>query len=494
MSAIRGKTKIELTDVNTGKVKTVVHKNMVTSAPSDLLRSERGELATIMKHMANGDYFATALFGGLFLFSDELSTDEDEYFLPTLNVTGFATQEAYTGYDYAKGSFNISASGLQPDGKWKFVWDFTELQANGTIKSVALAPKRLGDIGISDTIVYDAARGEAGEVVTGGVFNGGNMLPSGTTAGINNGNFIIVAVIDDFAYAVNIDNVYKKNNTSIHITENGGILKLYKFKLGVTDVALNNIGGQGTYINEVDIELPSEFVAGLDTSSGNESYTVGFQFEQSVKKLIVYPCHKAGSIAVNGTAIYAVINMNDMTVDSGTFTNRTPGSISRDGVFFNDSIYHTSLNLWLNSDYALSLSYVDSAYRLYVTKLSDNTVKQVRMGANPFAWNGEAFFSPLIIRDNIMVVRMRRSYMNHEWPCYIIDLASGVIKGTYISVTSYSDIIDVGSDTVFVATGGNLRYAYFMNPFLLTTKNNLESPVTKTTSQIMKVTYTLEQA
>ena len=34
---------------------------------------------------------------------------------------------------------------------------------------------------------------------------------------------------------------------------------------------------------------------------------------------------------------------------------------------------------------------------------------------------------------------------------------------------------------------------YMTNPFFLSTKNNLETPVTKTSEQTMKVTYTLTE-
>ena len=53
---------------------------------------------------------------------------------------------------------------------------------------------------------------------------------------------------------------------------------------------------------------------------------------------------------------------------------------------------------------------------------------------------------------------------------------------------------DIGNQSVFGMTGNNLIYQPVVNPFILCTKNNLDSPVTKTASQTMKITYTLSVA
>ena len=150
--ALHGSATIELTNAD-GSKEIIKHDNMITNAVNDLLKSQRGELATIMKHMKNGESYAQALFGGILLFGETLDTDANKYFLPTTNIVGYASQDAYGGLDVARGSVNSSESGLQEDGSYKFVWDFATSQANGKISAIALCPNVMGQIGASHSIV-----------------------------------------------------------------------------------------------------------------------------------------------------------------------------------------------------------------------------------------------------------------------------------------------------------------------------------------------------
>ena len=61
-----------------------------------------------------------------------------------------------------------------------------------------------------------------------------------------------------------------------------------------------------------------------------------------------------------------------------------------------------------------------------------------------------------------------------------------------MSFNSYT--MDIGSKVVYACSGKNLNYNPVINPFVLTTKNNLGEPVVKTSSQTMKITYTLTES
>ena len=112
---IKGSATIELTNSD-GSKEIYKHDNMITNAVNDLCMSQRGEMATIFKIVDNGDSYAQALFGGLLLFDDTLDTDANNYFLPTVKCTGYASQAAYAGLDPCRGSFNASEGGVQADG------------------------------------------------------------------------------------------------------------------------------------------------------------------------------------------------------------------------------------------------------------------------------------------------------------------------------------------------------------------------------------------
>ena len=330
--ALHGSATIELTNAD-GSKEIIKHDNMITNAVNDLLKSQRGELATIMKHMKNGESYAQALFGGILLFGETLDTDANKYFLPTTNIVGYASQDAYGGLDVARGSVNSSESGLQEDGSYKFVWDFATSQANGKISAIALCPKIMGQIGASDSIVDSESKdfSEVNGVVA--PFNtNGYMLPyEGSTVGIANYNFFVVAVIGDIAYCIDKANTcYDSGYSDRYFKNNGNILKLYRFKLGANNISINNYCGMATYLDVIDVQLPSDFIDVLYNSTSE--YQLAFWFNAKDKKLIVFPCYKKSDIEVNGTTKYIEIELaNNNTVNTYTFTNNTGGKIMRGG-------------------------------------------------------------------------------------------------------------------------------------------------------------------
>ena len=244
----------------------------------------------IYKMVSQNDSYAQTMFGGLLLFGDTLNTDPDDYEIPTTNITGYASQSAYAGLDLARGSFNQSEGGVQEDGSYKFVWDFGTAQGNGTIKSLALCPNIMGKIGASNTIVdseresYNFVRSPQEP------FNSyGRMLSdSGTIDGAPHWAFRIVAIIKDIAYAVDYYNIYNDGTQnsgkyrSRCIDENGGILKLYKFRLGTESISLADNVAIARYVECIDVQLPTEIISALSTSY--YTYKISCYYNQRDKR------------------------------------------------------------------------------------------------------------------------------------------------------------------------------------------------------------------
>ena len=496
--SLKGSATIELTNAD-GSKEIIKHDNMITNAVNDLLKSQRGELATIMKHMKNGESYAQALFGGILLFGETLDTDANKYFLPTTNIVGYASQDAYGGLDVARGSVNSSESGLQEDGSYKFVWDFATSQANGKISAIALCPNVMGQIGASDSIVNSESKDfrEVNGVVAPFETNGRMLNSSGSTEGIENYNFFVMAVIGDIAYCIDKSNVYCYDERSNrYFKNNGNILKLYRFKLGSYNISINNYCGMATYLDVIDVQLPSDFIDALYNSTSE--YQLAFWFNSKDKKLIVFPCYKKNDIEVNGTTKYIEIELaNNNTVNTYTFTNNTGGKILHGGYNL-DNYYGQSYTMFICNDYIVNFSIVGNENKMYVTKKSDNTlVKEVKYSDSKgfgFSSTSTLYFCPVFCRDNILVF----SYMidNGNYYYYILDMETGIIKKTNARLLSnFSNcMVDIGEDSVFAMTYTYMNYRLMMNPFVLTTKNNLDSPVTKTSSQTMKITYTLKES
>ena len=94
-------------------------------------------------------------------FAGCLLTDKDNdaslsMIAHTSNVVAQASNNAYTGANLRRGSFNTNESGNVPGG-YRFVWDWATSQGNGEIKSVCLTRAALGATDItSDFSAPDA--------------------------------------------------------------------------------------------------------------------------------------------------------------------------------------------------------------------------------------------------------------------------------------------------------------------------------------------------
>lgn len=481
--ALKGTATIELTNAD-GSKEIIKHDNMITSAVNDLCFSQRGEMAAILKMVSQNDSYAQAMFGGLLLFGDTLNDDPDDYEIPSTNIIGYASQNAYAGLDVARGSFNQSEGGVQADGSYKFVWDFATSQANGTIKSLALCPNVMGKLGASDSIVT----GETSDFYfvsspTAPFNTNGNMLyTDGATAGISNWSHNIVAIVDDIAYSVDYYNIsynYQDHNAE-SILNNGGILKLYRFKLGTNSISLADRVALARYIDCIDIQISWNLLNATYKVSYEDQLTLSFN--QKTKKLYLYPCNTSAAIPVNGTLPYAEIDLLDnYKVTYYTFINTTAATLPQlTSMKCCAGSSAPAYSFFIANDYILV--YTDA---LYIVKRSDNTqIKKVMYQGNPAT--GFRRIHPYFWNNNCIV-------LNSGSNTYIIDFNTGICKRTNAKNLTAKANVDIGKKAIWIKTDTYLTYYVTINPFILTTKNNLDNPVAKTASQTMKITYTLTE-
>lgn len=138
--AIKGHTRIELKDVNTGEVQVVEDDNMVTNALTYLTRI----LVRMNLPMDRIMPIATNALGGIMLFDGEIKEDPDNIYFPgpEAHLVAYGDRGTDTSNNH-KGSFNSAESGPTDTG-YVSVWDFGTSQANGTIRSVALTNVEAG--------------------------------------------------------------------------------------------------------------------------------------------------------------------------------------------------------------------------------------------------------------------------------------------------------------------------------------------------------------
>lgn len=154
--AIKGSTKIELTNINTGEKEVVEHHNMITNVLADMNKRMYGVngMDTFLymyakQFLGADDPFWKAMFSGIILFEDSLSDNTDEYIFPAgNNVVGCGDIERVKTPDMTDttcsvvGNFNSDESVFK-DNMVKMVYDFPTSQGNGTISSIALCNKLL---------------------------------------------------------------------------------------------------------------------------------------------------------------------------------------------------------------------------------------------------------------------------------------------------------------------------------------------------------------
>ena len=492
---LKGSATIELTNAD-GSKEVIKHDNMITNAVNDLFTTQGGDIAPIFKIANNNDSYAETLFGGILLFNEVLNDDASDYIIPTAKVTGYASQDAYAGIDTARGSFNKTEGGVREDGSYKFVWDFATSQANGNIKSIALCPNIMGKIGMTNTPDrsgnYSLTRDSQAPFNTNDY-----LIPSnGSTDGLSNYYYNIVAIIGDIAYALDSHNIIDDYSDNRNVLENGGILKLYKFKMNISSVSLADRVCVARYLGCVDVQLPSDFVDFLNTisrTSGGVS-TISYFFNQRDGKLIVFPCNIAKKgIAPKEKVEYIDIDLNDgFKISSYNFTNNSQGTIFDEQNLVKSCIhdYDACYVFFVCNDYVV---FSTSDKKMYVASRKDNTdIKQFKKNGKDFLLSDKYYLRPIFVDGNIVV--FASGFYNESFGnVYVLDIKTGEVIETNANAIYSHAQVSYGNKAVSVRTKPYLAYKPMINPFIMTTKNNLDTPIVKTASQTMKITYTLSE-
>ena len=158
-----GTTKIELTDVKTGKVEIYKKHNMITNALRDIFKplglSNRPD-----RYFNDFVPYYEKLLGGLLCFDTKLEENPDNYYPPVnANLIGCAAYGTQNNTkNTIRGGFNQTESEVNLKDRYvKYVYDFATSQANGTIASICLTSKYGGfssyggkDVWIVNTFLY----------------------------------------------------------------------------------------------------------------------------------------------------------------------------------------------------------------------------------------------------------------------------------------------------------------------------------------------------
>ena len=471
---LHGHTKITLTDVETGKEEVIEEDNIVTNAVRDLLKRDYYSLINASKILPIRNMYA-----GVACFASALDEDADKYEFPseaTAALTAYAGDEAHSTGNTLRGNPNNAESGQTADGRgYKFVWDFSTSQGNGTIASVCLTNKWLGNYG---KIPYE------GETVH--PFNL-NMLCGSDLAYVsihtnNRDDCIKCPPIYDPETGEGIAFYYSTGNLEIiniyHTPWNFGLnnaLNEFKEESSV-NVAITSSKWYAGYMDFAYDETNFYFY-GVSTTKTSNKY----------RTLTIITINRSTNAVSYSDTLYSFENPNTEFLRS------------------NDQSY-------VHDEHSISPSIGSVAYLpLTVSALGDSGDFFAKIDlSDPEDIIG--FVSGTGLTDKIFIA------LDMVEPVRISDgliVGSGyIIDGdTVYPIPNFTSFRGTGSGTSSAYARTILKKGYLygitsssspnynraqkgpiLNPYFLSTINVLQSPVTKTASQTMKIEYTITEA
>lgn len=466
---LKGKTTIELTDVNTGEKKVYEDHNMVTNFAKYLFRNVGNfcDPTVFFSSNSNTNYYPYRknMLGGLLLFDSEIDPKNGEtIFAPTgASMAGCASYDATSTND-VRGSYNSSESYYNSQEKsMKYVYDFATNQANGTIKSVCLTSMQGGFGG------YENANN---------VRNTTDTKYALFTAVSSSVRPNLTFNSETVLYAIDIDKdeaYYYKINSTTSVT-------LYTYEAGFTKKSIFS-----DPLNPGKLKSQTDIAVDIDSTA----YKTGFY---DAKTNTLHIIGLTNYVWTNETAIkVSKINLTDNTVENYTLTNNTGANIT---LLNNKSSYPDNLMKYAvvydNIFYVCDNMNASNWYRIDSSGIKETkkigTLFNTLNGYLVTACNGRILFC-----GNTDV------NSNNYSSAYMYNPQTEVISPTaYFSKIGGQAIIPCfGSNEMLVyivrQTTSSL-YSYFANlNNYLATINNLETPIVKTDTNTMKVIYTITE-
>lgn len=436
---LRGKTTIELTNVETGEVRTVEEENMITNGLQKILQPLPTESDSPMTKClynsadtANGAYglerTMKMLTGGIMLLDTTLDEDVNN-FVPKAGITtvGCGTHVPYTGSNIRAGSYNDKESGEIENG-YKHVWDFSTSHGNGEIACVCLTTREggytaggtypydssyvfatLGSTTSRPTYVDDLGNRSGYKMYT--VDNNGNPpLVNPLYVDYNKGEMICLSDFSVLSAGTNyvdptsstpIGNsffgksfLYKKEIT---LSRKRIILKDFSIFDKNRVTSNTNKGevpslGYGTRVFEdITVQMPGTLKAVIDDYSTTKGYFhTSFSSDEGFLYFVIYKNMASSSastgIQIDDTFHIWKINMDNFTSSHIVVTNTT-GKV----LLAQTSSFYAYLNqIFVTNDYAFVVSITDGyAYQI---NLNDSTdVSQLHyQGGDEFVFSSHS--------------------------------------------------------------------------------------------------------
>ena len=461
---LKGKMVLELTDVNTQETETVTEENMVTNAVNNIL----GLNPMGIFYKASGEYdemvmwnkgllpICPNLVGGILLFSKALDENADNIYAKSDNLpVAYASNNVNATANTARGSLNLTES-KKLDNGYKFVWEFTPSQGNGTIAAVALTSAKGGENGFGSQTGDASAFMQIRVVDLGEISDDKKMV-------------LFEAVELDF-----------EKELLYSITFSGSSVQVKKIRIPVFTIGLNEKLDDTTYKVLEDKAIPTSTFKFLgdytkygEFMDGGDGYWYGFSNE--------------GNASGNATMVWVKISKSDYSMTEGKWTLSGAKLMDVGNRDAEDSFPERVIKCCVRSGYLYVPAYNKKGiYKIDLTNQANVTLIN-------FGFTSK--WKPLCASGSCEV------YMT---------VIGDLIVGGDFQVTSDDKVIHTqGSERLndagtplfqykhfLVGWGGSYgneyRTAYLLTPYLASI-NNLSQAVVKTVDKTMKITYTLTE-
>jgi len=478
---LKGKTEIQLTDVNTGYTQYYYDENMVTNALSDIFTLNTATSTEFLMGADSntsgfgGSLYSTAL-SGILLFDSKLDEDATNYFAPAdvkLVGCGVYNNET-TSSDTARGIYNTTESSVSTSNKTaKYVYDFTTTQCNGSIKSVCLT---------SDYGGYSSYGNESLDTTISSAL----LYKPACVRRVTTDNYGEYVLFWDYDVDVCV-------TAQLTVPSSGSLtLTLRKRDAKFKNVSVfTNNSTYGEVLSSNAITVSGYY--GYATNSSSGTYTPNVMYDEYAN-LIYFVCNTSNSTSISssGSITLLTISPNDFSYTSSTITNNT-GNILY--TYYSLAVYNGYI-YWMSTDRTL----------VYKILLSDSSVSAT---ISDVTLSSYACSSDCFIKDGKIYVMSSKYNYQSNYPCYaVIDTELETIQYTPLRN-------DVSGSYTYYYTGVKSApilgkpwlYWYGLNfnsgcctgTFVvwsnyLATINNLSDTLTKTNSQTMKITYTITES
>lgn len=461
---LKGTMVLELTDETTGEVESITEENMVTNAVNNIL----GINPMGIFYAATGEYDAAVLWnesllpicpnmiGGILLFSNALEEDADNIYQYSANMpVAYASNDVNSTANLARGSLNLTESKALDNG-YKFVWEFTPSQGNGTIAAIALTSSFGGQNGFGSLVGDASAFLQLKAADIGEIAKDKQMV-------------LFEAVEVDF-----------ENNLMYSITFSDSAVVIRKIRIPVFDIGLNERLDDSTYavLSEKAVQTSTFCFLGSytlygDFFDGKDGYWYGFSNQ--------------GNSSGNATMVWVKISKTDYSKTEGQWTLAN-AKLMDIGERDTETTYsERTVKGCLRSGYLYVPAYnKQGIYKINVSNSADVTLIEFGFTSKwkPLCEAGSCEVYMTLIGDIIVAgdfqILADDTVIQTQGSVRLNDAATPLFQYKHF-------LLGWGG-----SYGNEYRTMYLLTPYLASI-NNLSSAVVKTVDKTMKITYTLTE-